>query len=348
MKNKVEHQVSANEYDHCYDDIFNIQYFKNLENGINLEVVKKIINDNNFIKINKLGAETLPFERYLIVCDLIKDIETLKNFFEILNYLKTIEFNDKTKFIFEKEKFDWVMTYSKSKNFLFNEYLQLLVIYCSYYFGYIVLKYEFAPIFESNKISFPDFKFEINEKDILQNFDSIKRSCYNEYLVNRTKFNSTLNDQERITDINNLIQTFNTTNLRAGNNKLKEPIKYLNDYKKTIQKFETKNTTNNLTEEEKIYSEIFSNNGFKLFEYLLDEFITKKRGRFADISFYYWKMYKNKPKYIHQNPEVFRLWFCEKYDEEFSKIKTLTEVNDQKGNRNRNYSSALNLFKTKK
>ena len=96
-----------------------------------------------------------------------------------------------------------------------------------------------------------------------------------------------------------------------------------------------------------IHDNIFSSNGFKLFKYILENYIAEKgmRGRYADISFYYWKMYEDEPQYIHQRPEPFRLWFCKEYDEDFEKIRVLNNVKNS--NREKHYSSALEWFKSK-
>lgn len=95
---------------------------------------------------------------------------------------------------------------------------------------------------------------------------------------------------------------------------------------------------------------IFSNNGYELFSYILENHIAKKgiRGRINDLSFYYWSMFNSTPKYIHQRPEVFKVWFCEKYEDNFSKIKTYYEANDKKGNRKRHFQTSLDWFKNQK
>lgn len=97
------------------------------------------------------------------------------------------------------------------------------------------------------------------------------------------------------------------------------------------------------------HNQIFSYNGFELFRYILENYIADKgkRGRYADISFYYWKLYNNTPQYIHQRPEVFKNWFCNLYSDSFEKIKTLKEVTDQKRNREKHYTTSLDWFKNK-
>lgn len=93
------------------------------------------------------------------------------------------------------------------------------------------------------------------------------------------------------------------------------------------------------------YGEIFSNNGFELFEYILDEFVKPKNslGRYEDLSYFYRCLFDD--NYIHQRPEPFRLWFMQKYSEEFSKIKTKQQTNNSL--RKTNYSNALERFKSK-
>lgn len=98
------------------------------------------------------------------------------------------------------------------------------------------------------------------------------------------------------------------------------------------------------------FDEIFSNNGYELFSYILENHIAKKgiRGRINDLSFYYWSMFNSTPKYIHQRPEVFKSWFCETYEDNFNKLKTYEEAKDQKGNRKRHFQTSLDWFKNQK
>lgn len=95
------------------------------------------------------------------------------------------------------------------------------------------------------------------------------------------------------------------------------------------------------------HNNIFSNNGFILFNHILNKYVKPKhkRGRFSDISFYYWKMYNSEIQYIHQRPEAFKKWFFENNDkEDIGKIKTLSNLKDI--NRNKHYSTALEWFKS--
>jgi hypothetical protein len=89
------------------------------------------------------------------------------------------------------------------------------------------------------------------------------------------------------------------------------------------------------------HENIFCNNGFELFEYILTNHIAEDRGRINDISFYYWKMFND--NYIIQRPFVFVEWFMNFYDKENFQIKTL--VNARSVNRLKHYSNSLDWFK---
>ncbi len=114
---------------------------------------------------------------------------------------------------------------------------------------------------------------------------------------------------------------------------------------KALRKLSIKNSMDESVDNKKnLHNHIFCNNGFELFSYLLENYIAKDRGRYADLSYYYWRMYKDTPQLIHQRPEPFKSWFCQTYQENFEKIKTLNEVTGQKGYRDKNYSISLDWF----
>lgn len=120
-------------------------------------------------------------------------------------------------------------------------------------------------------------------------------------------------------------------------NKLYELDNYIDSL---INKQENQTITNNKHEN------IFSNNGFVLFEHILKEYVKTKRGRLRDIHFFYWSMYNNNPQYIHQRPERFKEWFFNTYKEDLGQIKTYTNTNNP--DRLKHYSNALDWFKTQK
>ena len=95
------------------------------------------------------------------------------------------------------------------------------------------------------------------------------------------------------------------------------------------------------------HENIFSNNGFILFEHILNNYVKSGRGRKSDIAFFYWEMFNDKNHFIHQRPETFKNWFFSTYDnEDLGKLKTYDMVKNP--NRLRDYSTALEWFKTHK
>lgn len=101
----------------------------------------------------------------------------------------------------------------------------------------------------------------------------------------------------------------------------------------------------NITQKKDIkrHNEIFTDNSFFLFQYILENFIRKDKGRYEDLSFFYWKMRND--GYIHQKPFVFKDWFTLNFNNEkiFTKVKTLDQV--KTAQRERNYSISKELFK---
>jgi hypothetical protein len=94
----------------------------------------------------------------------------------------------------------------------------------------------------------------------------------------------------------------------------------------------------NLTQK---HDAIFCNNGFLLFDHILNEYVKTKRGRLSDIHFFYWSMFED--KFIHQRPERFKEWFLKNHEEDLGKIKTYNEVENP--DRQKHYSNALDWFK---
>lgn len=117
---------------------------------------------------------------------------------------------------------------------------------------------------------------------------------------------------------------------------LKNPLVFEAIFEKYYSKQKTDETEKN--------NNIFSNNGFILFDHILTEYIKQNgfKGRYEDLSYYYRRLFKD--KFIHQKPEPFREWFQDEFDEIFSKIKTIEQTENKQ--RKENYSNALNWFKS--
>jgi hypothetical protein len=92
------------------------------------------------------------------------------------------------------------------------------------------------------------------------------------------------------------------------------------------------------------HENIFFNNGFKLFEYILEHYISNKRGKYEDLSFFYRKLYDD--KFIHQRPTPFKEWYNEEYNENIDKIKTIQQTENE--NRIKHYQLSIDWFKQKK
>lgn len=96
------------------------------------------------------------------------------------------------------------------------------------------------------------------------------------------------------------------------------------------------------------HDNIFSNNGFELFEYILKEYIKPKgvMGRQSDLVYYHRKMYDNNPQYIHRKPTEFFNWFDNEYSETSGQLVTYERVKSDR--REKDYSTALEWFRLQK
>ena len=157
-----------------------------------------------------------------------------------------------------------------------------------------------------------------------QGFEDINRLMIKNYLVSYNKIISFLeNKKSELETASNTLFSKTTTpeNLNLSN---------------------TSKIENNITIINEPHGEMFSNNGFKLFEYILNDYVKPKNtiGRYEDLSYYYRCLFED--KFIHQKPEPFKLWFIKTYDEEFTKIKTKLQATSPQ--RKKDYSSALDWF----
>ncbi|MDM1352575.1 hypothetical protein HX017_18230 [Myroides marinus] len=91
------------------------------------------------------------------------------------------------------------------------------------------------------------------------------------------------------------------------------------------------------------FNHIFKGQGFNFFKYLFENFVVNGRGRNADISFLYRKLFDD--GFIHAKPTPFMEWINQEYNLDIDKIKTLNEVKSVK--RNGLYSTTLESFKSK-
>lgn len=156
--------------------------------------------------------------------------------------------------------------------------------------------------------------------------------------------------------LDDVFETVNTYDIHTEMfvNSFADSVKNLIKIFKNQNKFQSQQTeTDTSTVEKNIIiikeknSEMFSNNGFELFEYILNEHVKpkEKKGRKSDLIYYYWEMYNSNPQYIHQRPAPFFKWFDKEYNETTGQLKTYDNVKTPQ--RIKDYSTALELFKSK-
>lgn len=203
-----------------------------------------------------------------------------------------------------------------------------------------LFKYQFNEFIKN--IETPQLTFKINNRKLEHNITEITDFIKKKSFANvKTGILDLPFIKEQEIEIRKIIDSLNEIDYQHSTNTFKKEKKYLKIIKENL--IEVINESNPKSKHENT----FSNNGFILFEYLLNEHIRPKgkRGRFADISNYYWKMYNSEIQYIHQRPEVFKTWFYNEYDnEDIGKIKSAYDLKDL--NRDKHYSNALDWFKS--
>jgi hypothetical protein len=184
----------------------------------------------------------------------------------------------------------------------------------------------------------PALQLNLNNRRIEHNSTEIgnwiKRNSIKSFVDTTGKL-PTLSDQENA--IKKLIQSMSGIDYLNDSKTFLKEIDYLSVIKKNL--FEEKLSLVPATENK--HPNMFVNDSFKLFEYILNTHITENRGRINDISFYYWKMYNG--NYIIQKPYPFVEWFTKLYDVESFQMKTLNTT--QNSNRLKHYSNSLDWFK---
>ncbi len=80
-------------------------------------------------------------------------------------------------------------------------------------------------------------------------------------------------------------------------------------------------------------------NGFALWEHLMENYVSKGRGRTSDIAFFYRRM-SDSERFIYQPQEVFKKWFKKVYGEELGQFAKRSTIQNE-----RDYSEALDWHK---
>lgn len=178
----------------------------------------------------------------------------------------------------------------------------------------------------------------------------LKRKLNTYYItLNPTEKNDFLDEIELSYLLNGIDFIVGKFECQIPKNKQELIVVWINEKRDQLET-ETKPNQKEIPIENNKHDNIFCNNGFKLFEYLLENFAKPKnqKGHQKDILFCYHKLYnENKqPNYIHQRTQSFLDWYNPLYSDEISQTKTFDEVKTT--NREKLYSSTLALFKQQK
>lgn len=202
-----------------------------------------------------------------------------------------------------------------------------------------------------------------NKKDLITELNILHEQLNTTIKVNMTIFNADIERYKNTDLFDNYIEFHKTFTLYSPYDSLidtvdnllrihyveyciKDCIEYYlkPQLKEVISKINSENLNTNKHEN------IFCNNGFELFEYLLENFVKPKnqRGHHKDVLFCYHKLYnENKaPNYIHQRTQTFLDWYNPLYKDNISQTKTYKEVKNS--TREKNYTIVLNQFKQQK
>jgi hypothetical protein len=93
-------------------------------------------------------------------------------------------------------------------------------------------------------------------------------------------------------------------------------------------------------DESHLHLHIFRENGFRLFDYLMNNHLSSGIGWQSDVSFFY-RMMEKREKLIHGSQKLFKEFLAKEYDlpEPMGKFKLWNDINTEK--RNQIYSSAM-------
>ena len=211
-------------------------------------------------------------------------------------------------------------------------------------FGISILKEMYSALYDylSNDAEMPLLNFKVKNRKLIHNLPEIHKIIKRKSFVKEK--NQILNLQTKSAqenEIKKLILSISTIDFDNNTNTFEDEIKHF--------QLLLNNLPEPTAEPQPIHDEVFCNNGFELFDYLLNNVVRAKgeRGRQRDIAHYYWKMLNNKPKYIHSRPEAFKMWFFKLYDkEDIGKIHTAIILTNK--HRDNHYSNALDWFKRSK
>jgi len=90
--------------------------------------------------------------------------------------------------------------------------------------------------------------------------------------------------------------------------------------------------------------DVFRNNGYKLWSYIMDNFVDPGYGRASDVGYFYQLMSTHEKKFVHRGKEYFLNWYNQHYNEEINRLKAFAPKSDS--DRERQFSLALKQYNT--
>lgn len=191
----------------------------------------------------------------------------------------------------------------------------------------------------------PEIIFKFKNRKLTHNLTEISNFINKQYFLTiKSKILDIPNKSEQEKEIKNMILSLSTADFENDSNVFENEIKYFKDLVIYLPEPDKEDTKLTRATTDNLHPTMFINNSFKLFEHILENYITENRGRINDISFYYWKMFND--DLIIQRPTPFISWFSKKYSEDVGQIKTLNYTSNT--NRLKHYSTALDWFKNQK
>lgn len=182
----------------------------------------------------------------------------------------------------------------------------------------------------------PVLKLEFDGSIIRHNIDEITDALQRKSILYARYFCDKKAIAEQEKHLKKLISSLNEMDFVRGTQTFDKAINYL--------RTEVENLQNVEIAIDKHYYEVFNDDGYRLFDYLMQNCISPNIGRPTDLSYYYWRMYED--GFIHRRPVGFIEWFTEHYGETIIQLKNYPA--SKFPSRRTIYGEAKKAYKSKK
>ena len=213
--------------------------------------------------------------------------------------------------------------------------VRISALYFSHTFQHELLTRKYVEVFASG---LPELIITVEDRVFKSNLDpifDILRKTLVKFAVNFVALESKTVQKNHLKE---LIKRFAESDYTNDTDSYSSEIRYLQTLKENLTEQET------ISQLTSSHDHIFSNNGFVLFEHLMQKYVKQKWGRNADLNFFYRKMSENNPPYIHQLPTKFFEWYAFQYNEEAPQV--ITKSQSKSHQRERDFTTALDWFKS--